>query len=266
MEKCLITRLNASVNDASLEKLNCVRFGLEADKEVTGVLLAASGSEITVRLIAGSLTVTDSATQQNIPLPFTRTASGNRLTFKTGTGGAVIEVERKYDVAAMGVIGQFIPTTNVRTLKYMDKLYNINDGVNYGSENGYIGDVTDFVDTLPNLQSITLNRAGCSGEIAHLGKLLRVTSMALQSPDLYGRIEDFVRTAVVAGRTDCTSGNGIQVRAVPGGNKVTFGDGDDKGLTYLQMPMYITWTKSGNTVSINCKGANNYNKDVAITV
>lgn len=235
-KNCLVTKLNAVVNNSNLSKLGVIEFDILAD--TTFNTDHAIGIWCTQPVV-----VTTTANFNN----YSGASIGNSVTIQNvdnivytlpSIDAAHITIKEKYPIkwfrvkyrlAAPLDLEQFTPLNDLEDLetslcgdfdniKKLSSLTKLICTVKKEDEEGLEGDISS-VSSLSGLTQLSiLEQRGISGNIASLGTLTNLTKMELGGTKIGGTVEEFVARQRGAGRTTC---DGIACPYL-GNSKVTF--------------------------------------------
>lgn len=236
-KNCLVTKLNAVVNNSNLSKLGVIEFDILADTTFN------TDHTIGIRCTQ-PVVVTTTANFNNysgVSIGNSVTIQGNQPNLQNvlpSIDAAHIAIKEKYPIEWFIVrfrlskplnLEQFTPLNdledletslcgdfdNIGKLKSLTKLI---CNVKQANEQGLEGDISS-VSSLSGLRQLSiLEQRGISGNIASLGTLTNLTKMELGGTKIGGTVEEFVARQRGAGRTTC---DGITCPYL-GNSKVTF--------------------------------------------
>lgn len=242
MSKCLITRLKASVNDASIEKfgelvLNVANVSNEANPWVRFDPVA--DTEV---VLEGGTWIDGSA----INLIKAGDVYGKRLVANVDGGAIKIKITNKYNISVIASsFGSDATTTPIKAsaLAYcplVDRMWSdvspkfeilwdeemstkkiISKSVfaEINLTKSASGLNIDWLNGLSHFTKVILRNPLCKGDIVSLGMSTNIGEIGVWNSNVYGSFESFVRRQIVAGRTSGT----INIDASQSTAKVTIG-------------------------------------------
>ena len=220
MANCLITKLDAVVNNDSLKKLGTLYINATNSGYLAGAVIGISTSS--ARKITG--VSSDLYNQSGVSLGREITEQAGAGTSWFVSGGGVVEVYNKYDLTYLNVKSSFTDPINTKDLSFCTALTSLTaqlagklselpnapsltrlDLVPSGLNNGLEGSLADLP-TYPSLTYIDLDKYRLiTGELKALGGFVALTTLRLGDlTRVGGSVEDFVNAQRAAGRTTCS--------------------------------------------------------------
>ena len=242
MGKCLVTKLNGSVNNDSLLKLNeFVLYGHSTNKMINGIGGFATKGVSQIKII-GDAYFTDKTGEQNlgksksidissegVMYPSSSMDTGTVSYIKSDTEYKVV-LSSKYEISRFtgscneinryGLTASVYPL-NVNSLKYLNNLdifecdyAYMHTVLNKNEQLGINGDLSAF-ENKPNLIKLNLGGFYVNSEVEHvdihinltgelkvLASSIKLTSVDVENSDVYGKVEDLLNAMVSNGRKD----------------------------------------------------------------
>lgn len=258
-KNCLVTKLNAVVNNSNLSKLGVIEFDILAD--TTFNTDHAIGIRCTQPVV-----VTTTANFNNysgVSIGNSVTIQGNQPDIQNvlpSIDAAHIMIKEKYPIKWFIVrfrlskplnLEQFTPLNDLEDLetslcgdfdniKKLSSLTKLLCTVKKENEEGLEGDISS-VSSLSGLTYLSvLDHSGIYGNIASLGTLTNLLRLDIGGTKVEGSVEEFVARQRGAGRTTC---EGIAC-AYLGNSKVTF----NNIAAPVQYTQSISWTATQITL------------------
>lgn len=233
---CLVTKLNATVNDDSLEKLGVVKLhivtttdGSNAPGANISYIIYYAERPNTVFTIVGNGYFTDSTGAENYGKSKTTTASEGKIYFSKNSEFD-LEISNKYKVKQLPSGNGISRSCNIAVLKHLIGLTDLSIEV------ASTGDIKEL-SGLTNLTKIYLNGAtNITGDIKNLGNLILLGTLDLYGTSCYGEINELASAMVASGRTSGT------LTVVCGNSDITY---DGQSVSYSKT---VTFTAEGYTV------------------
>lgn len=201
--ECLVTRLKGSVSDSSLLKIGSIRLEL-TEGEYSQVASSFSPDNSVLTLLSGNLTLKDSNTGSEIPLPAKLGYTGGFKTMVVGEGGAVVEISNKYSLNNISLLFRALKPTDVAKVGFLTNINGINNGVsataNEADVKGLVGDISD-IKGFDSIEQIIWANPLCTGDIEGFSRFPLLTYIQIFRSNVYGSIESLVRGYRTNGRT-----------------------------------------------------------------
>lgn len=234
---CLVTKLNATVNDDSLEKLGVVKLhivtttdGSNAPGANISYIISYAERPNTVFTIVGNGYFTDSTGAENYGKSKITTASEGKLFFSKNSEFD-LEISNKYKVKQLLGGNGISPSCALSVLKYLTSITQIT------LVSTSTGDIKEL-SGLTTLTSLSLTYAtNVTGDIKNLGGLVLLTNLGLYGTSCYGEINELASAMVASGRTSGT------LTIVCGNSDITY---NGESVSYSKT---VTFTAEGYTVS-----------------
>lgn len=208
MSDCLVTKLKASVADASLPKLGVLDGILKSAVETPSgptrnffQIRGSSGHPVTLKVSGTGAYFTDSSGAANYGNTFVDDGTWTYLYISNVDCN--IEVYDKYNIHAIKFDGssRSIVTFSfvLEDLKYVENLVDISINANYS---GFVNGDISSLSALVNLTRIELTwNPAITGELSNIGALTGLTYVHFGGTSVRGSIESFVQALRSNGKT-----------------------------------------------------------------
>lgn len=185
MEKCLVTRLNASVKNEDLLKLGELKMKTVDYTPSSAEFFYAKakpGNPVTINVSNGHLTNNNG---ENLGISKT-VSTGSYPSQYITTPGAVVSFENKYDLLSITFGASAVPAP-VFDLSQIRAMVNLEE-FTLSSKGQVTGNIDIFSGT-PNLKSLVLRgQYGITGELSVLSKLTNLTKLDVSSSGVSGNV------------------------------------------------------------------------------
>lgn len=244
--KCLVTKLQASVNDDSLEFFDGITFDVTLESHVSaenitliiGGLNGYSGTPFDIKILGDGYFISPENSinlgkmiKSNQCKARTRFNSPKECydgTIGVSLGKYKVLIKDKYNIISIGASGYGGISFDLDKIKYCDYLINLMINTDNFKTNSCVGDLSNLLDKV-YLQDVRLAYTNVSGNIISLGKSVMLNNLFVNNTNVEGTLESLCNTLVSAGKTSGTinlrASNSLvtyQGKPIEGNKTITF--------------------------------------------